>query len=566
MTRFQQRRLVTVLAFLIGLAANVAHASSAPRWSDDELIGFSDVILTGRIVDITSGWDTSVGSIYTYVHVDVFEVLKGAIGTRRVIVKQLGGEAGEIGLAIADQPSFTTGEEVLLFLEARPRDGSLATVALWQGKWTMETDGAARVAVRAEPAGGSERRELGAISTAVKAASSSARALRFVEPSPADAVGAAPYVFMSTPYRYAFIPPVDVQSGGQPGLSGGGLSQIVNAITRWNSTGSSFRFGVGGGTGPRCYNDYLGTSRITIGFMDPCDEVSDAGGTLAVGGSYYSTSGGTTVNGVFFRPALEGFIINNDSSTALTYLTNSGCFSDIQLHELGHVLGLGHSGDTAAIMYPTVSFGTCSANAGGRNLGSDDANGQKFIYPGAGGAPGQPTVTSATVTSGVLRVVWASGSGAAPTSHRLDFFLQGGGLVATITAGAATSINIPLPAGTSGAFAVRVTALNGATAGPGSPLYNFTIGSSCAVPASPNVTGGVSGGTAWVSWPAVAGATSYRLSAGTTVGGQQYVPLSNIGSNRYVSAAVPAGFSAWVRVIAVNACGQQSVPRDYHVQ
>jgi hypothetical protein len=50
------------------------------------------------------------------------------------------------------------------------------------------------------------------------------------------------------------------------------------------------------------------------------------------------------------------------------------------------------------------------------------------------------------------------------------------------------------------------------------------------------------------------------------VGGQQYVPLSNIGSNRYVSAAVPAGFSAWVRVIAVNACGQQSVPRDYHVQ
>jgi hypothetical protein len=38
---------------------------------------------------------------------------------------------------------------------------------------------------------------------------------------------------------------------------------------------------------------------------------------------------------------------------------------------------------------------------------------------------------------------------------------------------------------------------------------------------------------------------------------------TNVGPNTTVSAGgLPPGFSAWVRVIAVNACGQ-SPPRDF---
>jgi hypothetical protein len=185
-----------------------------------------------------------------------------------------------------------------------------------------------------------------------------------------------------------------------------------------------------------------------------------------------------------------------------------------------------------------------------------------------GSAPGQPTVTMATVTGSTLQLTWTSGAGAPPTAHRLDFF-AGSTAVASLTVAAATTVSIPIPAGTAGTFSVRVTALTGATPGPPSSLFAFTIGSSpggggcTAAPASPLVTGSIVAGTATVSWPAVPGATSYIVSAGSTQGASNVSPPANVGPTTAVSAGgLPPGFSAWVRVIAVNACGQ-SPPRDF---
>jgi hypothetical protein len=75
------------------------------------------------------------------------------------------------------------------------------------------------------------------------------------------------------------------------------------------------------------------------------------------------------------------------------------------------------------------------------------------------------------------------------------------------------------------------------------------------------------GGTGSVSWPAVAGATAYVISAGTTQGGTQILGPTNIGATTGASASgLPAGFQAWIRVIAVNACGQQGAPTDFLLQ
>ena len=111
---------------------------------------------------------------------------------------------------------------------------------------------------------------------------------------------------------------------------------------------------------------------------------------------------------------------------------------------------------------------------------------------------------------------------------------------------------------------MRVTALNGAIASPTSPLFNFTIGPSCTVPTAPVVSGGIVSGTATIGWPAVAGRRRYIVSAGTTQGGTQILGPTNFGATTGASASgLPAGFQAWVRVIAVNACGQQSAPTDF---
>lgn len=47
----------------------------------------------------------------------------------------------------------------------------------------------------------------------------------------------------------------------------------------------------------------------------------------------------------------------------------------VGLHELGHILGLGHSTDHGAIMYPLIDIGSR------RGLGKDDINGIRALYP-----------------------------------------------------------------------------------------------------------------------------------------------------------------------------------------
>lgn len=178
-------------------------------------------------------------------------------------------------------------------------------------------------------------------------------------------------------------------------------------------------------------------------------------------------------------------------------------------------------------------------------------------------APGPPTITSVMVVGSTLVATWTSGSGATPTSYRLDFFL-GTVSVATVTVGAVTSVALPIPPETQGAFTLQVTALTGVVASPASLPFPFVIGTvGCTgPPATPTVTGTLVAGSANVTWTAL-GAASYIVSAGTTLGGTNLMAPTNVGATTVVSASgLPAGFTAWVRVTAVNACGQ-SAPRDY---
>jgi Matrixin len=656
---------IVAAALVLGLAQQ-ATASSGPRWSEQQLTDFSAAVVRGRVSAIATAADAS-GGIYSYVSIDVSEVLKGSVPNGRVVLKQAGGIIGDIGLDVPGQAIFALGEEVLVFAEVRPRDATLYTTALWQGKWTIEIDAASgnRVAVQRDDSIRNGSTEMSRVELAVlldtvrsRAGQGSVETFNTV-PDDTPSSSEAPFNVFSSPAKWRTLPTrFDVQAGGQPGLAGGGLNEIGNAAAQWNAP-SNFDWQLGSLAGTVRCGGTQPTSTVTnflmIEFNDPCAEISDAGGTLAVAFTWFTSAIEETFNGVGFRRIIQVTIVTNNSAAAQQFVTNANCFNQVLLHEMGHALGLGHSGVSTAVMAATVSFSQCSAGA--RPLQPDDIAGVQFIYGGTtggapgrptvtsataaggvltvqwasgaggapighrldffsggvlvasitvispattfatplppgiqgtfavtvtagnsaglspasapfaftigGGAPGQPTVTSATAAGGVLTVNWTSGAGAAPTAHRLDFF-QGGAFLTSVPTGAATTVGIPLPAGVQGSFGVQVIALNGAIASPPSALFNFTIGPSCTPPTSPVVTGSIVNGTASIGWPAVPGATNYIVSAGTTQGGTQILGPTNLGTQTGASASgLPAGFQAWIRVIAVNACAQQSAPTDF---
>src|SRR2546427_12600048 len=159
--RFLTRTAIRVwLVVMCVLALASAARASNPKWSDEELARFSDAIVTGRVTDISSGRDLRTNAIYTYVTLLVESALKGDIPEREIVVKQLGGEVGGEGLGVPEQATFSRGEQVLLFLETRPRDKTLYTSALWQGKGTIDRDPARGEAITTPRSGGGNTRNM----------------------------------------------------------------------------------------------------------------------------------------------------------------------------------------------------------------------------------------------------------------------------------------------------------------------------------------------------------------------------------------------------------------------
>src|SRR6185369_3249486 len=68
-------------------------------------------------------------------------VIKGRISSRRVVLKEPGGQVGLQGSTIFGAPQFRPGEDVLLYLDTW-NDGSLRVHQLFLGKFTVTRDAA----------------------------------------------------------------------------------------------------------------------------------------------------------------------------------------------------------------------------------------------------------------------------------------------------------------------------------------------------------------------------------------------------------------------------------------
>jgi hypothetical protein len=83
-----------------------------------ELVAGSAWIVHGRVVDVRSEWRDGQRRIDSFVTLEVEESLKGRLG-RRVTFLVPGGQVGIYRSVMIGAPTFTPGDEVVLFLNAR---------------------------------------------------------------------------------------------------------------------------------------------------------------------------------------------------------------------------------------------------------------------------------------------------------------------------------------------------------------------------------------------------------------------------------------------------------------
>jgi hypothetical protein len=152
----------------------------------------------------------------------------------------------------------------------------------------------------------------------------------------------------------------------------------------------------------------------------------------------------------------------------------------------------------------------------------------------------------------------------------VDFLLEAGSAsgLSNIFSGSVGSITQLSASVGPGTYFVRVKPRTTTHVGNAYNEVSFSVGAggcSAPPPAPEHVSGQMHGTAATISWTPSAGATTYGVQAGSESG------LSNlfegvVGPIPALSAPVPAGFRAYVRIYAINACGISPPSREVLVR
>ena len=122
MLRFRHAASALIVSLATLSSAGLAAADLARLWTPQELSAFATLIVTGRVIDVSSQWDPAVNGLYTYATIDVDETWKGPRPAGPIVVKMLGGRVADIEMRVDGQAQLAIGQSVALWLETRPRD------------------------------------------------------------------------------------------------------------------------------------------------------------------------------------------------------------------------------------------------------------------------------------------------------------------------------------------------------------------------------------------------------------------------------------------------------------
>jgi hypothetical protein len=195
------------------------------------------------------------------------------------------------------------------------------------------------------------------------------------------------FVLLDPPRTWDCAPSIVVDSRGQSSItdSDGGVSATVNALNSnqaWNGAVSNVLNASAGSVASYA----LGDGVPMLNFQDPINACKGSCLAATFVGFFDERDDGT------FR-IFDADIVTNARFSWTSTSEGDGCSSEffiegVQVHEVGHMLGLGHTDVSGATMFPSVA----SCNNGPASTEADDNAGIQALYgssaPGCSGNPG----------------------------------------------------------------------------------------------------------------------------------------------------------------------------------
>lgn len=372
---------------------------------------------------------------YTF---EVEEVLKGFVPGGTILVRQPGGLLpGGIAMRVQGLPMLAEGDRVLLFLDPladawrpvefvlgmffevqTPQGPLLVREPSLHGEVTLPGDPAAADRVRARLPRDSSgfRRWIADRAAGVE------RSADYFEAEPPEGPVAIRSPFTLTrspeecfhdglPLRWRELDRggsvgFTVRAGGQPGVPGGGLSQVRTGMRAWNRVSGSRVNLVLHGTSSRDLETDGVDGVNSISYEDPFDEIPGTfrpseGGVLAITHSYFYCGEPVTPHPIPGNRSVEALALIESNIATQDGFEDWLAFSpdpranheEIMAHELGHAIGIGHScgdarsGSCDLMTGEAIMRSNAHGDGRGARLNSDDRAAARFLYPVPGAEP-----------------------------------------------------------------------------------------------------------------------------------------------------------------------------------